>query len=99
MLVIVKQFIGLFDSLKENKPFCNNTVTRLKVAGVAALVISILFIFQTIYEIFLAKAELVFGFILGFMFILFFGVAIALYILSELFRQATDYKNENDLTI
>ena len=30
---------------------------------------------------------------------LFLGVSIALYILSELFRQATDYKQENDLTI
>ncbi len=99
MLVIVKQFIGLFDSLKENKPFCDNTVTKLRVAGISSLVISILFIFQTIYEMFLAKAEIVFVLILGFMFILFFGVAIALYILSELFRQATNYKEENDLTI
>jgi len=31
--------------------------------------------------------------------ILFLGVAIALYILAELFRQATEYKSENDLTI
>ena len=29
MLVIVKQFIELFDSLKIEKPFCNNTVKRM----------------------------------------------------------------------
>ena len=34
-----------------------------------------------------------------FLCILFLGVSIALYILSELFKQATEYKDENDLTI
>lgn len=71
MLVIVKQFIELFDSLKIEKPFCNNTVKRMNIASIAA----------------------------GIMTILFLGVAIALYILAELFRQATEYKSENDLTI
>lgn len=99
MLIIIKQFIGLFDSLKENKPFSNNTVKRLKTAGISALVMAILFIIQTIYEFFLAKADIVFCLGLGFLVVLFFGVAIALYILSELFRQATEYKTENDLTI
>ncbi len=99
MLVIVKQFIGLFDSLKENKPFSNNTVKRLKNASIASLVMAILFFIQTIYEFFLAKANIVFCLGLGFLIVLFFGVAIALYILSELFRQANKYKSENDLTI
>ena len=36
---------------------------------------------------------------LTFMSILFFAVGIALYILSELFKEATTYKEENDLTI
>lgn len=99
MLVIAKQFIGLFDSLKENKPFSINTVKRLKNASIASVVMAILFIIQTFYEFFLAKADIVLCLGLGFLVILFFGVAIALYILSELFRQATEYKTENDLTI
>ena len=37
--------------------------------------------------------------VLLFLFILFFGVGIALFILSLLFKRATDYKEENDLTI
>ena len=37
--------------------------------------------------------------VLLFLFILFLGVGIALFILSLLFRKATDYKLENDLTI
>ena len=52
------------------------------------------------YEVVLAKSmEPLFILILGFLFILFIGVAIALYILSELFKQATEYKTENELTI
>ncbi len=99
MLVIVKQFIVLFDSLKENKAFSNNTVKRLKNASIVSLVMAILFVIQTIYEFFLIKADIVFCLGLGFLVVLFFGVAIALYILSELFRQANEYKSENDLTI
>ena len=34
-----------------------------------------------------------------FFIILFFGVGTALYILSKLFEKATNYKEENDLTI
>ena len=37
--------------------------------------------------------------VLIFLTVLFLGVSIALYILSELFSQATNYKQENDLTI
>ncbi len=60
---------------------------------------AILFVIQTIYEFFLVKANIVFCIGLGFLVVLFFGVSIALYILSELFRQANEYKSENDLTI
>ena len=53
-----------------------------------------------LYEIILALSEdIVFNCALLFLCILFLGVSIALYILSELFRQATEYKKENDLTI
>ena len=99
MLVITKQFIGLFNLLKESNPFCDNTVKRLKTAGIAAGVMAILFFIQALYETFLVKASLIFCIGIGFMSVLFLGVAIALYILSELFRQATEYKTENDLTI
>lgn len=100
MLVIVYQFIGLFDSLKNNNPFCIENVKRLKYAGIASLVESVLWCIDLIYQIVLAKsAEPLFTLVLIFLCILFFGVAIALYILAELIRQGTEYKNENELTI
>ena len=100
LLAIVYQFIGLFDSLKNNDPFCMENVKRMKFAGIASLVEAMFWGLDLIYEVVLAKStELLFIAGVLFLFILFIGVAIALYILSELFKQATEYKKENELTI
>ena len=99
MLVIVKQFIELFDSLKIEKPFCNNTVKRMNIPSIPAGIMSGLFFIETIYKFASNNSDIKINCILVFMTILFLGVAIALYILAELFRQATEYKSENDLTI
>ena len=100
LLIITYRFIKLFDSLKNNNPFNYNNVKTLKIAGITSLVGATLWIIDLLYEVFLAKSDdLVSMITLVFLSILFLGVAIALYILSELFKQATDYKEENDLTI
>lgn len=107
MLIIIKQFIGLFDSLKIEKPFCEENIKRFKKASLASGAIFIELLIATIFniciheygieEIFLYFVSHDIGMI--FLTILFLGVSIALYILSELFKQANDYKSENDLTI
>lgn len=99
LLVIVWQFIGLFDILKNSNPFCENTVKRLLAAAKASGVASVFWILDLLYETFIAGIMTPFVLVLGFMVILFIGVTIALYILSELFKQGLEYKNENDLTI
>lgn len=99
LLAIVYQFIGLFDSLKNNNPFCMENVKRLKYAGIASLIEAVLWATDLIYQIVLVKSIELFTLVLIFLFILFIGVAIALYILSELIRQGTEYKVENELTI
>ena len=100
LLMIAHKFIELFDSLKENNPFCENNVKILRRTGVTAFVGSCFWIIDLLYEIILAKSyDIVFILVMVFLFILYFGVSIALYILSELFRQATEYKTENELTI
>lgn len=97
LLVIVKQFIGQFDSLKNKNPFCIENSKRLKNCCIASLVETALLIIDLL---FLVKSEDIFVLlVMVFMIILFIGVAIAFYILSELIKQATEYKNENDLTI
>lgn len=100
LLIITYKFIQLFDSLKNNNPFNNQNVKILKYTGVASLVGAFFWFIDLLYEIFLAKSEdIVSMMTLGFLAILFLGVAIALYMLSELFKRAIEYKEENELTI
>ena len=100
LLAITHQFIKLFNSLRLNNPFCEDNVKTLNTAGIICFTGAIFWLIDFLYEIILAKSEdIVFNATLLFLCILFLGVAIALYILSELFKQATKYKNENDLTI
>ena len=81
------------------KHFCNGTVERMNIASIAAGIMTGLFLIETIYKFASNNSDIKINCILVFMTILFLGVAIALYILAELFRQATEYKSENDLTI
>ena len=100
LLVIVRQFIGQFDSLKNRKPFCIENVKRLKTSGVASLIETALWTIDLLYTIFLAKgADVIIVLVLAFLIILFAGVSIAIYIIAELIKQATEYKEENELTI
>ena len=100
LLIIVKQFIKLFDSLKNNEPFSERNVKILKRTGIVTLIGAIIWLIDLLFEIFLAKSDnFVFNFALFFLCMLYIGVSIALYILSELFKQATEYKKENELTI
>lgn len=98
-LILVYQFIKLFGMLKVNTPFSSNTVTYLKKGMYTSFVITILvaiaFLFLFRYEFYTLGIKLCVGFIC----ILFLGVGIALYILKELFKEALEYKEENDLTI
>lgn len=100
LLMITHKFINLFDSLRLNKPFCEENVKILKTTGIISLIGSLLWLMDFLYEIILVYSEdIIFNCTLLFLCILFLGVSIALYILSELFKQATEYKKENDLTI
>lgn len=100
LLFIMYQFIGLFNSLKISNPFCENTVKRLKSAGKISSIASIFWLLDFIYEaIIVRNEEILWIVVLLFMTILFIGVSIALFILSELFKSALEYKKENDLTI
>lgn len=100
MLLIVYEFIKLFKSLEENNPFTYKNVKILKETSLISLMMSIFWIADLLFMIFIINNTYVnYIIVLSFLFILFFGVFIALYILSELIRQATIYKEENDLTI
>ena len=99
-LIIMLEFIGLFNQLEKEEPFCEKTIKRINGAKMASLICSIIWLLQLTYEVVLVNSvEFVSYAFFAFMFLLFAGVAIALYILKELFIKATNYKKENDLTI
>jgi hypothetical protein len=89
-LVIVYKFIKLFDTLKNNNPFVMENVKILKNLSIYTTIISIeyiiaVFVFRTVFTAVIP--------------IIFVVATLALFILSELFKQAVIYKEENDLTI
>lgn len=100
MLGIIYQFIKLFKSLENNKPFTLDNVSILKRTSLISFAMSILWIVDLLLMIFVMKNTYVnYIIVILFLSLLFFGVFIALYILAELMLQATKYKEENDLTI
>ena len=100
MVGITWGFIKLFKSLEDNSPFNYNNVKTLKNMGIISFIMSSLW-FVDLLDLLLIIKNYYMNYIivLAFLIILFLGVGIALYILSALFKQATDYKEENDLTI
>lgn len=100
MILIVYEFIKLFKSLEDNNPFTFSNTKILRETSLISLIMSIFWIIDLLFMIFIMNNTYInYIIVLLFLFILFFGVSIALYILSELIKQATIYKEENDLTI
>ncbi len=89
-LTIVYQVRRFFHSINENNPFIYDNVKALKVIGYASFIISLCYIFKIIYypTVLTIIITMIFA-ILGCFCI----------VLAEIFRQAVETKNENDLTI
>ncbi len=100
MLKIAYEFYKMFDSLEKKQPFTIQNVNLLRKTGCLSYGMSVLWIIDLGILIFLIKNTYIdYIIILIFLSILFFGVGIALWTLSLLLQQATEYKEENDLTI
>ena len=100
MLAIAYQFLKMFDSLEKNNPFTMENVKILRKAGNLSHSMSILWILDLILMVLVIHNTYInYIIVLLFLFILFLGVGIALWTLSILLQQATEYKEENDLTI
>ncbi len=89
-LVIVWKFIEIFKTLKEENPFIMSNVKNLKIVSICSLIIAI----EYLIGLFFVKS------IFSIVVIGVFTIAwLGLYILSELLKQAIQYKEENELTI
>ena len=89
-LVIVNRFIHIFDTLKLSTPFIKKNVIDLKTISICSLIIAIE------YVIGLIIIKSIFAMVVIGVFVI---ACLGLYILSELLKQAIEYKEENDLTI
>lgn len=99
-LGLIYQFIKLFDSLKNKNPFCKDNIKRLNYSIILSFIISILVFIALMLSIFAySYYSNQLRYAIALVGILFFGLGIALYILSALFKEAINYKELNDLTI
>lgn len=99
-LLLIYQLIGLLNALKMNTPFCYDNVQKMKKGMLLSYFISVFILLALLATVFFYDYySLQLQVALVVMIVLFIAIGIALYILSELFREATDYKEENDLTI
>jgi len=100
MLGIMYQFIRLFSSLEKNNPFTIENVNILSTTSKISYSMSLLWIIDLFILLFgIKNNDLNYIIVIIFLSILFFGVGVALWLLSALFQKATVYKEENELTI
>lgn len=89
-LIIVKQFIAIFETLKEENPFNHQNVTYLKRVSICSFIIAI----EYLIGLFVTKS--IFSLVMIGVFVI---AWLGIYILAELLKQAIQYKEENELTI
>ena len=100
MLGIMYQFVRLFSSLEKNNPFTIENVNILSTTSKISYSMSLLWIIDLFILLFgIKNNDLNYIIVIIFLSILFFGVGVALWLLSALFQKATVYKEENELTI
>lgn len=100
MLLIAIQFIKLFKSIEDDNPFTFNNSNIMKRTSIYSFLMSVFWLLDIFYLFVFKNCHYInYYVVMTFFIILFFGVGVALYILSKLLYKATSYKEENDLTI
>ncbi len=101
--VLIIQFIGIFKSLKIANIFDIKNLNRLKVAYLSSIIMGIIYMLNSIVIVIGYNKEfgwmtiyLILSMIITLVFLIF---GIGLVVLSEIYRKAIQYKEENELTI
>lgn len=89
-IIIVYEFIKIFQTLKKDNPFVLENVKCFKIVSICSLIISIIYIVGIFF---------IFSFFEIIAIAIFIIAWLGTYVLSELLRKAIEYKEENDLTI
>ena len=100
--ILIIQFIGIFKSLENSKVFENQNVKRLKTSYITSIIMGIMYLVNSIM-LFLGRAEenweIVYMFLMYVVTLVFLIFGVGLIVLSEIYKKAIKYKEENDLTI
>lgn len=100
--VLISQFIGMFKSLENNNVFDKNNLKRLKISYISSIVMGLMYLINSVI-LFLNKENenwmiiyMLLTYIITLVFLIF---GVGLIVLSEIYKRAIKYKEENDLTI
>lgn len=100
--VLISQFIGIFKSLENNNVFDKNNLKRLKISYISSIVMGLMYLINSVI-LFLNKENenwmiiyMLLTYIITLVFLIF---GVGLIVLSEIYKRAIKYKEENDLTI
>ncbi len=100
--ILISQFIGIFKSLENNNVFDKNNLKRLKISYISSIVMGLMYLINSVI-LFLNKENenwmiiyMLLTYIITLVFLIF---GVGLIVLSEIYKRAIKYKEENDLTI
>ena len=100
--ILIIQFIGIFKSLENSKIFDNQNIKRLKISYITSIIMGIMYLVSSII-LFLSRAdenwEIVYMLLMYVVTLVFLIFGVGLIVLSEIYKKAIKYKEENDLTI
>lgn len=100
--ILIVQFIGIFKSLENSKIFDNQNIKRLKISYITSIIMGIMYLVNSII-LFLSRAdenwEIVYMLLMYVVTLVFLIFGVGLIVLSEIYKKAIKYKEENDLTI
>ena len=100
--ILITQFIGIFKSLENNDVFDKENLKRLRISYISSIVMGLMYLINSIMLFFSPEDEnwviiyMLLTYIITLVFLIF---GIGLIVLSEIYKRAIKYKEENDLTI
>lgn len=100
--ILISQFIGIFKSLENNDVFDKGNLKRLRISYVSSIIMGIMYLANSVMLYFSTEDEnwviiyILLTYIITLVFLIF---GVGLIVLSEIYKKAIKYKEENDLTI
>ena len=100
-LILIIQFLKIFENLREEKVFIESNIKKLKISYITSIIIGIIFMINSIILFFQTTDPniLVYRILTSTVTLVFLIFGIGLVVLTEIYKKALKFKEENDLTI